>query len=85
MKKDINNKKKKLPMNLKKKLQRGGNDIVRATVGLIDSMVDLGKSIFVEIKSLTNISSDINNGAAPSPGTPGQIQGPPNFNEPKLK
>jgi hypothetical protein len=48
-------------------------------------MVDFCKSIFGEIKSLTNISSDINNGAAPSPGTPGQIQGPPNFDEPKLK
>ena len=84
MKKDIINKKKKKIISLKKK-QHGGNDVVSATINLIDSMVDLGKSIFGEIKSLTNISSDINNGAAPSPGTPGQIQGPPNFNEPKLK
>jgi hypothetical protein len=84
MKKDIINKKKKKIISLKKK-QHGGNDVVSATINLIDSMVDLGKSIFGEIKSLTNISSDINNGAAPSPGTPGQIQGPPNFDEPKLK
>ena len=48
-------------------------------------MIDLGKSIFVEIKSITNISSDINNAASPSPGTPGQIDGPKTFNQPQLK
>jgi hypothetical protein len=48
-------------------------------------MIGLGQSIFTEINSITNIQSDINNGASPSQGTPNQINGPPPFKSPTLK
>jgi hypothetical protein len=85
MKKEIVNKNiKKLGLRGKKQ-KGGGTDVVGATINLVDSMVDLGKAIFGEIKTLTQMGDDINGAASPSSGTPGQIQGPKEFNEPKLK
>ena len=65
-------------------IQNGGNNVVSASIGMINSMIGLGKSIFTEIKSITNIQSDINNAASPSQGTPNQVNGPPPFNAPPL-
>ena len=65
-------------------VQDGGEDIISATGNLISSMTDLGRQIFNEIQSITHIGTDINTGAAPLPGTPGQIQSPPPFNQPAL-
>ena len=64
-------------------VQEGG-DVISASINLINSFVSLGQSVFTEIDSLTQISSQINNGAAPSPGTPNVINGPPPFNAPPL-
>lgn len=61
-----------------------GGDIISASIDLIDSFISLGESVFTEIGSLTQIGSQINNGAAPSPGTPNVISGPPPFNAPPL-
>ena len=66
-------------------IQNGGADVVSASIDMINSMIGLGKSIFTEINSITNIQSDINNGASPSQGTPNQINGPPPFKSPTLK
>jgi hypothetical protein len=65
-------------------IQNGGNNVVSASIGMINSMIGLGQSIFTEIKSITNIQSDINNAASPSQGTPNQVNGPPPFNAPPL-
>ena len=84
-------KKEKTNINIKKlefrkKKQKGsGQDVIGATINLVDSMIDLGKSIFGEIKTLTHMGDDINSAASPSSGTPGQIEGPKEFNEPNLK
>jgi hypothetical protein len=67
-----------------KVIQNGGVNIVTASVDIIKSMIGLGQSIFTEIDSITNIQSDINNGASPSQGTPNQVNGPPPFNAPTL-
>jgi len=64
--------------------QKGGEDVISASIGLINSFISLGGSIFTEVSSLTQIGSQINNGAAPAPGTPNVIKGPPPFNAPPL-
>ena len=64
-------------------LQKGGN-VISASVDVVNSMTSLGKSIFGEIKAITNIQSDINNATTPKQGTPNVISGPPPFNPPKL-
>ena len=71
--------------NLKKNnnLQKGGN-VITASVDVVNSITSLGKSIFGEIKAITNIQSDINNAASPKQGTPNVISGPPTFKAPKL-
>ena len=66
-------------------IQSGGDNIIDASINMINSMIGLGQSIFTEINSITNIQSDINNGASPSQGTPNQINGPPPFNAPPLQ
>lgn len=69
----------------KKKLKiiiQNGGDVISATGDMINAMIGLGQSIFTEINSITHIQSDINNAASPSPGTPNQINGPPQFNQP---
>lgn len=66
-----------------RKLQKGGN-VIRASVDVVKSITGLGNAIFAEIKSITNISSDINNAASPKQSTPNVINGPPPFDAPKL-
>jgi len=68
-----------------KKQIGGSDDVVGATINLINSMIDLGKSIFGEIDTLTHMGDDINKASAPSSGTPGQIEGPKEFKAPELK
>lgn len=71
-------------MPIKKNKQIGGADVIHASVDLINSMKNLGHSIFNEITAITHIQSDINNVASPSRGTPNVISGPPPFNQPKM-
>lgn len=68
-----------------KVIQSGGENVIGASINMIESMIGLGKSIFTEINSIVHIQSDINNGASPSPGTPNQLNGPPPFNAPPLQ
>ena len=70
---------------LRSKVIQNGGDVIGASIDMIQSMIGLGQSIFGEIHSITNIQSDINNGASASPGTPNQINGPPPFNAPPLQ
>jgi hypothetical protein len=64
------------------RIQEGGN-VIRASIDLINSLQDLGKSIFTEINAITNISSDINTVAASQKNTPNDsISGPPSFKAP---
>jgi len=63
------------------KKQKGG-DVISASSELIKSMNDLGSSIYKEIIAITNIQSDIDNGAASS-SQPNTINGPPPFTPPK--
>ena len=51
---------------------------------MIDSMIGLGHSIFDEIKEITQIKSQLENGSAPSSGIPNQTSGPSSFTAPKL-
>lgn len=68
-----------------KKNQVGGENIVKASIGLVESMVKLGDSIFTEIHAITHIKSDINNGVSSSPNPPGTTtDGPPPFTQPNL-
>jgi hypothetical protein len=71
-------------MTHKKKNKQKGGDVIGASIDLVNSLRDLGNTIFNEIHSITNIESDINNAASPSPGTPNVINGPPPFNQPGL-
>jgi hypothetical protein len=69
-------------MNNKKKIYKGG-DVVRASLDVIDSMKSLGNSIFNEIRSITNIQSDINNVSERTAVAP-TVSSPPPFNAPNL-
>jgi hypothetical protein len=67
----------------KKIKQNGGTNVIQATIGLINSMKDLGESIFTEMKSMTHLSSDLNN--ATTQNVPvNNISGPTSANTPKL-
>ena len=79
----MSNKIKVIKNKVKKNKQIGG-DIFGAMGNLTNSITDLGKSIFWEINSITNMQSDINNLASPGKGTPNVIQGPPPYIPPKL-
>ena len=69
--------------NLKIIKQNGGNNVVSASVDLINSMIDLGKSIFVEIDSISNIGNQLSNGAFPGE-FPAKNQSPPKQSFPNL-
>ena len=82
MKKNIrldknNNKNKKIKIK-----QKGGEDIVRASSDLVSSMAALGKSIFTEIYSITNIQNNINN-VSRETAIPA-VKGPSTFIAPQL-
>ena len=67
----------------KKMKQKGGADVISASIGLIKSMKDLGDSIFTEMKAITHIGEDLNN--ATTKDVPvNNINGPSEFNSPKL-
>ena len=71
-------------MSLKKNKQIGGKDVINASIDLINSMKNLGHTIFNEITTITHIQSDINTVASPSRGTPNVINGPPQFHPPNM-
>jgi len=48
----------------KKYKMTGAGDVIGASMNMINSMKDLGKSIFDEIRSIQNIPQDINNVAS---------------------
>ena len=65
-------------MNKKnKKIKLKGGYIGDAINDIINSMKDLGKSIFHEMSDLANMQNDIDAGPSATNGTPGQIKGPP--------
>lgn len=70
-------------MTLNKKInkQNGGN-VINASIDLINAMTELGTSIFTEIRAITNIQHDLNNGVASSKGIPNNTEGPPKFKPP---
>jgi hypothetical protein len=53
------NKKKSINKRLKK--QTGGDNVVNASIDLVKSMVELGKSICTEIDGLKNFGNEVNN------------------------
>ena len=65
-----------------KKQKGGDNSVINISAELVKSMQDLSNSIYKEIMTITNIESDINNGAASS-SQPNTINGPPPFIPPK--
>ena len=73
-------------MNKKKKLNlKGGTaGVIQSTIDLITSTVQLGESIFKEIKEITQIKNQLANGVVQEPGTPNVMNGPPTFNTPSL-
>ena len=75
-------KKEKLPTKSKK--LTGGQNVVGASIDLINQFTELGKSIFHEIDTLTHIQQDLNHGTINQPGVPNNLPGPPPFNAPKL-
>jgi hypothetical protein len=70
--------------NIKKQIGGDQNDVINASVDLITSMKDLGKSIFNEIYAITHIESDLNNASSSSLGTPNVLNGPPPFKAPNM-
>jgi hypothetical protein len=71
---------KKIKKYNKHNKQKGGTDIIPAINDVIYSIKDLGKSIFVEIKSITNIKNDIDSVSArtslPSVNGPSNVSSP---------
>lgn len=69
--------------NIRKlKKQSGGTDVVNASVGVITSMIDLGKSIFTEIKSIANMKQDIDNVSQQTDLPGSNVQSPPTVQSP---
>jgi hypothetical protein len=69
--------------NIRKlKKQSGGTDVVNASVGVITSMIDLGKSIFTEIKSIANMKQDIDNVSQQTDLPGSNVQSPPAVQSP---
>lgn len=67
-----------------KKKQKGAGNVVSASIEMVDSMIDLGRSIFTEIKEITEMKSQLSQGSAPSSGIPNQTSSSPSFSAPKL-
>ena len=66
----------------KKKKQKGGTDVVTASVDVINSMIGLGKSIFTEINSIANIKNDIDNVSQQTDIPGSSVQSPPPVQSP---
>jgi hypothetical protein len=75
---------KKVKVLTKSKKLTGGQNVIGASVDLINSITDLGKNIFHEIYTITHIQDDLNNGTKYQSGIPNNLQGPPPFNPPNL-
>jgi hypothetical protein len=75
-------KKEKAPTKSKK--LTGGQNVIGASIDLINKFTELGKSIFHEIDTLTHIQQDLNHGTVSQTGVPNNLPGPPPFNAPKL-
>jgi len=76
------NKKEKSPIKSKK--LTGGQNVVGASIDLINQFTELGKSIFHEIDTLSHIQQDLNHGTISQAGVPNNLPGPPPFKAPKL-
>lgn len=66
------------------KIQKGGENVVSASVGLVNSMIGLGDSIFHTIKDVTHIGKDLKAGVDNSPDLPGTSTPDTTFNAPSL-
>jgi hypothetical protein len=62
----------------------GGQNVILASIDLINQFTELGKSIFREVDTLSNIQQDLNRGTVSQPGVPNNLPGPPPFKAPKL-
>lgn len=62
----------------------GGQNVILASIDLINQFTELGKSIFREVETLSNIQQDLNRGTVSQPGVPNNLPGPPPFKAPKL-
>ena len=78
----IPEKKEKTPIKSKK--LTGGQNVIGASIDLINQFTELGKSIFHEIDTLSHIQQDLNHGTVSQSGVPNNLPGPPPFNAPKL-
>jgi hypothetical protein len=68
----------------KKKIKQNGSGIIDASIDIVNSMTQLGSSIFTEIKAITNIPKELSNGVVQEPGTPNVMKGPPPYNPPSI-
>jgi hypothetical protein len=68
----------------KKKIKQNGSGIIDASIDIVNSMTQLGSSIFTEIKAITDIKKELSNGVVQEPGTPNVMNGPPTYNPPSL-
>jgi len=75
---------KKEKTQIKSKKLTGGQNVIGASIDLINQFTELGKSIFHEIDTLTHIQQDLNHGTVSQSGVPNNLPGPPPFNAPKL-
>jgi len=75
---------KKEKVSIKSKKLSGGQNVIGASIDLINQFTELGKSIFHEIDTLSHIQQDLNHGTVSQPGVPNNLPGPPPFNAPKL-
>ena len=66
----------------KLKKQKGGTDVVTASIDVINSMIGVGKSIFAEINSIANIKNDIDNVSQQTDLPGSSVQSPPAVQSP---
>jgi hypothetical protein len=66
----------------KLKKQKGGTDVVTASIDVINSMIGVGKSIFAEINSIANIKNDIDNVSQQTDIPGSNVQSPPPVQSP---
>jgi hypothetical protein len=62
----------------------GGQNVILASIDLINQFTELGKSIFREVETLSHIQQDLNRGTVSQPGVPNNLPGPPPFKAPKI-
>ncbi len=67
-----------------KKIMFGGTNIISASVGVITSMVDLGKSVFNEMGAIAMIGPDMNKAVSRPSSIPSASDPPTTFEEADL-